>query len=203
MKNFLVLAALLMQFGQAQGGVINRADFGPSALSVDFSGGVVGSATYTSGNLTVSGGNIQNSPSIPPLDALKYTNDGGGGNPAGAPIRLDFATQVSAIGLDAYYNNSPVLFDLYDSTNTLLDSLLSAPTDYGSISGYLGLNVGADLISYAIFSLPGKPNIHNLYIDNIIYQSISSVPEPATLALLGLGLAGFVFSWQKKGFHMQ
>jgi hypothetical protein len=145
-----------------------------------------------SGNLTVTGGEARNDVFDPvgPMDVQNYTNIGNFNPPAGQTIRFDFASLVSAVGFSVHYNNSPVSFQLFNSFNVLLDSFLGSPTDFGSITGYIGLDVGTNSVAYALLDVPAVSG-HNMYVDNIVYQaSASPVPEPATLSLLGLGLAG-------------
>jgi hypothetical protein len=108
--------------------------------------------------------------------------------PAPGIFRLDFSSFVSAVGMSVYYNNSNVSFKLYDINNILLDSSLSSPTQYGQINGFVGLNTGINNIAYALIDVPGQVNIHDLYVDNVIFQQTVAVPAPGSFALLGLGL---------------
>lgn len=200
MRIGILAIALTLASNSALSAFIDRSSFGPAAINVDFSDGIDNAPIYASGNLSVSGGNVTTNEygNIPdPMDGFSYTNDGGGGNPAGAPIRLDFSSSVSAVGVDIYYNEDPVLFEFFDSTDTLIESIFATPTDFHDIGGYFGFNAESDEISYALFSMPTKPTDHNLFIDNVIYQSV--VPIPAALPLFGsaLGLMGFI-GWRKR-----
>ncbi len=158
----------------ANANFIAREDFTGSAIDVDFSDGVVGAPSYISGILTVSGGVTQTNLFDPPgpMDIFNYTNNGENGTPIGGVIRLDFATEVSAVGVDVHYNQSPVLFELFDANDTPLKSILASPMDFGKITGYLGLDAGSISVSYALLSVPDLPGEHNLYIDNIVYQAL-------------------------------
>ena len=158
----------------ANANIIAREDFAGSAIDVDFSDGVDGAPTYISGILTVSGGVTQTNLFDPPgpMDIFNYTNNGANGTPIGGVIRLDFATEVSAVGVDVHYNISPVLFELFDANDTPLKSILASPMDLGKITGYLGLDAGSISVSYALLSVPDLPGEHNLFIDNIVYQAL-------------------------------
>ena len=165
---------------------IARSAFDATAIDYGFTNSTTGALTAGDGFLTVSGAHVTNSAPTG-MSGLTYTNDGAYNTTPGAAIRFDFASDVSEVGFTAYYNNSAVLFQVYNSANLLLESISISPTDCGGICGFIGLKDNG--IRYAIATLPGRANIHNLYVDNIVYEK--SVPEPATLALFGLGLLAF------------
>lgn len=179
-----LLATIISAFAMsAQAAVITRAEFGSDAVNYGFENSAEGVLKPTDGFLTVSGAYVTGGYNVPGQNGFTYTNAGSYGTAAGAAMRFSFASAVSAVGFNAYYNNAPVLFQVFNAQGTLLDSISTMPTDCGSICGFIGLK--ANGISYAIASLPSV-NAHNLFADNVVYET-QDVPEPASIALFGLG----------------
>ncbi|XOV90571.1 MAG: hypothetical protein ACFHX7_11975 [Pseudomonadota bacterium] len=181
----MIAAATLCIALPAQAVPIAFGDFDATAVIYDFNAATPNALTAGDGFVTFSDGEVRDS--SPGSNGNSYSNVGSYNPPSGGFLRFDFSAPVSAVGFTAYYNNDPVLFRVFDASNNLLDSSSTEPTDCGSICGFIGLDVGANLISYALASVPLRDNIHNLYIDDVIYQS-TGVPAPATLVILGLGL---------------
>ena len=172
----------------ANAGLITRAEFGPSATEYDFTGTSPGQVIVGDGNLSLSNGSVEIVGTVGTLSGGAYY-DGGDSS----VIRLDFANAVSAVGLDFFVNSQPTTLSLFNSANLLIETTtlshigLPIAVSGGAPYGFIGLNVGSAIISYATIDTPliGL----ELYIDNIIYQS-SSIPEPSTLAILALGIMG-------------
>jgi len=93
-----------------------------------------------------------------------------------------------------------------------LDSLDAGLSWYTALSSF-EVNVGSETITlgigYSTYSFTSLTNISSLTItpgptdgyiaiDNINWSDSSAVPEPGSLVLLGLGLAGFGFSRKNK-----
>jgi hypothetical protein len=69
-------------------------------------------------------------------------------------------------------------------------NLTTAPTlDYSLLSIDLPVPAGVDIarVVYAIQSFGGGPDVGTVYVDD---ASVTTIPEPATLALVGLSLVG-------------
>jgi hypothetical protein len=145
------------------------------------------------GNLLLSNGYVVDIGSAGTLSGFVYY-DGADSS----VIRLDFASAVSAVGLDFIVNNQPTTLSLFNSSDQLIESTtlsnIGLPIAGNFPNGFIGLNVGSNVISYATIDTILVGN--ELYIDNIIYQS--QVPEPTTLAILALGMLGLASRRFKK-----
>lgn len=185
-----VLSFLLM--GTANAIPIDRVDFDSSAIEYGFDDASIGDVVASDGNLFVTNGVVA---TIARGDLIVPTYYDG--NDASV-ITLEFSSYVSAIGLDFNSNNADTTLSVFDDSFNLIEAFTLATLDQvscdGFLCGFVGIDVGSNLIAYVTIDTP--LNGDELFIDNIIYQA--SVPEPTTLALLGLGLAGIGFSRKKK-----
>jgi hypothetical protein len=169
-----------------------------ATATVDFEGqGNQTAASFTLGGVTISG--IGGDLRIDNSYAGQYNGRGGYylDNNMGDTneIRFDFGGTVSAFAFN--FGASDVLWTLsaFDSSNNLIESV-SAPITHASNAGdYIGL---ADAgIAYA--TLTASEGGDWVFVENITVagQGTNNVPEPATLALCGLGLAAIARSRRK------
>lgn len=187
--------AVLLATQTVQAAAVIRTDFDPGATEYDFTGAPNAATVITSGNLTVSGGVVTNGLDWPGMTSPQYYD-----GDDSTPIRLDFSSPVSAIGMNFFANHVDPTLTLYDATNTVLEShtvsVAGLPTYDGYPYGFIGIDYDSNDIAYAIIDTPLNGN--ELYIDGIIYQAIGgilpTVPAPGAIVLgmLGTGLVGWM-----------
>jgi PEP-CTERM motif len=182
------LAALLVA-DVAAASPITRAGFTASAVNFDF--GPANAGTLTNGVVTAVGNldNTLTSNNFVASNVIESANSVG--------IRLNFASPVSAVGMDFFSNNTPTTLSIFTSANVLIESVtisnvgLPIGSPFSFPFGFIGLDAFNPIIDHAIINGGLGANVVDERIDNVVYQ-VTAVPEPASLTLVALGLAGAV-----------
>ena len=167
--------------------------------------------TYLSG-LTSSFGGVP-----PSVDALGYTGSiFGSGQGGGCPVLgctgigssgqpfPSFSIDPTNVGLQIALN--ALIGDFVNSAGVILDEFATGDGPFaivapvGAVALQLGVNddiftTGVGFISDPVLIVPDNTGALSIEVDG---STVPAVPEPATLALLGLGLAGLGFSRRHK-----
>lgn len=185
---YFFILSLYFVVTSANASPILRSEFSSNAVQIDFEGLPAGETAVNTGEFTIVNGVTYDFGGLyTPIDNIGFFGPGGDN----LAISFIWNAPVSALGFDYFVEEGDLnlfLFDIaLDNSLVLVDfQVLSTTT-----SGFLGLNTNVNNISLAIIGTTG--DARNLAVDNIIYQK---VPAPASIALLGLGLAAI--GWMRR-----
>jgi len=180
----LSLSLLIAPASALRADPISASDFSGSESVIDFEGfslltnldgASVNGATFLGTTFVVAAGALDGNSAIA-LDAS-------------GTVRLDFDSPVRDVGMDFVHGgaSSPLYIDAFGAGGFIDSVAVSGGT------GFLGIGLDEDILYIEIHNAGGA-----FQIDNILYEGLVSVPEPATLLMFGAGLGGLALASRRK-----
>lgn len=97
------------------------------------------------------------------------------------------------VGDGSFGRDGIIDLEFYDMNDQLLAALSVKKFDLFSWDDFYGFESNSGAIGRVVFR-----DVGSMVLDNVTFQRVAAVPEPASIALLGLGLAGFAVARRKQ-----
>jgi hypothetical protein len=216
-----VVAALALSAGGAVAMPLTRADFSPAATDINFDNLTGGSDIFTGDlittqyagqGVTFANPQFDTRANASPLGSSAITDSkpnvafimqGSGESGSNVPPEeLHFSIPINKVGMSFFLSlGADVTLDVFGIGNTLLESetLTGTAMASGLQEGFIGLGETSAITEATITSHGPSGQSFNFSIDDVLFEGPKAVPEPATLMLLSLGLAGLGLSRRRRG----
>ena len=190
-KNAAFLFILSLSTFCAQATIITF-DEAPAASGVAYAG--TAAAAFSLTNFGTVGGNSKGNPGNWGLEGTNGSQFLGFNSSYSETVT--FASSATNVSADFSRSNGSssetIQFNAYDG-NILVDSVSVA---LGAINNWTTLSVSSADITSVTWTGTGS-SFHPYGVDNFNFVTSAAVPEPTSVALLGLGILGFVASRRK------
>lgn len=205
MRNRLsAMVAMAVIAGSAQATILtDESQLNGGNTLIDFEGLTAGgqSNPLTIGAATFSSSNVLNVWDISSYSANgthvfhKTLRSASSTAPGYVDIRIDFATAMSEVGLGWFDPNftGNKLRAFNSNTGFLEEAAIPTGPTGGRFAAFRGIRRSVDEIDYVICQVAASSDVFS--IDNVSFGAHAPVPEPFTMALMGLGVAG---AWRRR-----